>query len=68
MIKGPGVTAEATHIYDPRYRVWQAYRVLFEQWRAAFAIGAANRQRGARVYGWRELMTMTQQFYRGAAW
>ena len=62
-----GVTSEATHIYDPRYRVWQAYRVLFEQWRMAFAIGAANQQRGARVYGWRELMTMAQQFYRGPA-
>ncbi len=62
-----GVTAEATHIYDPRYRVWQAYCVLFEQWRTAFAIGAANQQRGARVYGWRELLTMAQQFYRGVA-
>ncbi|NOT60328.1 MAG: hypothetical protein HOP19_08900 [Acidobacteria bacterium] len=62
-----GVTAEATHIYDPRYRVWQAYRVLFEQWRAAFAIGAANQRRGARVYEWRELMTMAREFYRGAA-
>ena len=62
-----GVTAEATHIYDPRYGVWQAYRVLFEQWRAAFAIGAANQQRGARVYGWRELMVMAQQFYCGVS-
>lgn len=59
-----GVTAEATHIYDPRYRVWQAYSALFEQWRAAFAIGEANQRRGARVYGCRELMAMTQQFYR----
>ena len=60
-----GVTAEATHIYDPRYRVWQAYRVLFEQWRTAFAIGAANQMRGAQVYGWRELLMMAYQFYRG---
>jgi membrane protein DedA with SNARE-associated domain len=37
-----GVAAEATHIYDPRYRVWQAYRVLLAQWRIAFAIGAVN--------------------------
>jgi hypothetical protein len=41
-----GVTAEATHIYDPRLGVVDAYRTLFEQWRLAFAIGAANRARG----------------------
>jgi membrane protein DedA with SNARE-associated domain len=39
-----GVSAEATHIYDPRYRVWQAYRVLCAQWRTAFALGNANRE------------------------
>lgn len=43
-----GVTSEATHIYDPRYRLSDAYRVLFAQWRIAFAIGAENRKRGIR--------------------
>ena len=60
-----GVTAEATHIYDPRYRVWQAYRVLFAQWRLAFAIGQANEQRGARVYRAAELFRMLQHFSLG---
>jgi hypothetical protein len=41
-----GVTSEATHIYDPAVTVVEAYRVLFEQWRLAFEIGAANRERG----------------------
>jgi hypothetical protein len=44
-----GVTAEATHIYDPRVRLLEAYRVVFEQWRIAFEIGASNRARGSRV-------------------
>ncbi|MBL8174435.1 MAG: VTT domain-containing protein [Bryobacterales bacterium] len=44
-----GVTAEATHIYDPAVSVWDAYRTLAFQWRAAFEIGAANRALGARV-------------------
>ena len=35
-----GVSAEATHIYDPSVSVWEAYRVLFRQWRIAFEIGA----------------------------
>jgi membrane protein DedA with SNARE-associated domain len=41
-----GVSAEATHIYDPAVSVWQAYCVLFRQWRLAFEIGAANRAAG----------------------
>lgn len=43
-----GVTAEPTDIYDPDRSVASAYRALFEQWRLAFAIGAANRRRGER--------------------
>lgn len=43
-----GVTAEATHIYDPRTRLVDAYRTVFGQWRTAFEIGAANRARGVR--------------------
>ncbi len=41
-----GVTSEATHIYDPSLTLGDAYGVLFEQWRLAFEIGAANRERG----------------------
>lgn len=42
-----GVAAEAAHIYDPAVSIWNAYRSLAEQWRIAFAIGAANRTLGA---------------------
>jgi hypothetical protein len=41
-----GVTAEATHIYDPFVTLREAYRVMFRQWRIAFEIGAANRASG----------------------
>jgi membrane protein DedA with SNARE-associated domain len=37
-----GVTSEATHIYDPRNSLLAAYKILFEQWRLAFEIGARN--------------------------
>jgi hypothetical protein len=43
-----GVSAEATHIYDPSVSILEAYRVLFLQWRIAFEIGARNRQLGQR--------------------
>lgn len=42
-----GVTSEATSIYDPKNSLFSAYRVLFNQWRVAFEIGAQNRARGA---------------------
>jgi membrane protein DedA with SNARE-associated domain len=41
-----GVSAEATHIYDPSVSLLEAYRVLFRQWRIAFEIGAENRNLG----------------------
>jgi pimeloyl-ACP methyl ester carboxylesterase/membrane protein DedA with SNARE-associated domain len=43
-----GVTSEATHIYDPKNSVIDAYRVLFQQWALAFEIGAQNRARGVK--------------------
>ncbi len=42
-----GVTAEATHIYDPAVSLLDAYRTMLTQWRIAFEIGAINRGLGA---------------------
>jgi len=42
-----GVSAEATHIYDPSVSILETYRTLFRQLRIAFEIGAANRRLGA---------------------
>ena len=42
-----GASAESTNIYDPDTPLRSAYRTLFEQWSLVFAIGAANRDRGA---------------------
>ncbi len=42
-----GVTSESTNIYDPRYSLFDAYRILFRQWRIAFEIGAENIKLGA---------------------
>lgn len=51
-----GVTSEATHIYDPKNSLLDAYRVLFEQWRLAFEIGARNRARGIEPLSLPELL------------
>lgn len=53
-----GVTSEATHIYDPKNSLWQAYRVLMRQWRIAFEIGAANRRRGVEPAGAEQLIRL----------
>ena len=43
-----GVTSESTNIYDPRYSLRDAYRILFRQWEIAFEIGRTNQQMGAK--------------------
>lgn len=53
-----GVSAEATHIYDPAVSIWEAYRVMFRHWRTAFAIGRRNVELGARAMTLPELVTL----------
>jgi hypothetical protein len=55
-----GVSAEATHIYDPAVSVVEAYRVLFRQWRIAFEIGAANRAGGTKPMSLGELSRLVR--------
>jgi hypothetical protein len=57
-----GVTSEATHIYDPKNNLIDAYRVLFAQWKLAFEIGALNRNRGFKPSSARELFAMLSEY------
>jgi RimK-like ATP-grasp domain len=59
-----GVTSEATHIYDPSTALLDAYRVLMEQWRIAFAIGGENRRRGVCVTPLSHLTRLTREYMR----
>jgi hypothetical protein len=61
-----GVTSEATHIYDPQNSLLAAYRVLFEQWRLAFEIGAENRQRGVEPTSIRTLVKLMSEYKQSA--
>jgi RimK-like ATP-grasp domain len=58
-----GVSAEPTHIYDPSVTLFDAYRVLFQQWRLAFAIGAANRKGGVRPMSLRDFLHLLRTRY-----
>lgn len=51
-----GAGAEATHIWDSRTRLRDAYRTLFRQFGLLWAIGAANRRRGFRPESWRAFL------------
>lgn len=53
-----GLTSEATSIYDPRHSLLHGWRMLCRQWRHAYAIGAANRDAGARVWTLREVLRL----------
>jgi membrane protein DedA with SNARE-associated domain len=44
-----GVTSEATNIYDPQNSLFDAYKILFRQWKIAFEISAQNKKRGAET-------------------
>ena len=57
-----GVTSEATHIYHPGTPLKTAYRVLMEQWRIAFEIGAENRHRGAAATSLRVLIELVREY------
>ncbi|HEU0005054.1 MAG TPA: DedA family protein [Terriglobia bacterium] len=59
-----GVTSEATHIYDPKNSLLEAYRVLFAQWRIAFEIGAQNRRRYTKPTPLRTLAGLILEFKR----
>lgn len=41
-----GVTSESTNIYDKKFSLFDAYRILFSQWKIAFRIGADNQRIG----------------------
>jgi hypothetical protein len=53
-----GVGAEATHVWDPRTRLLDAWRSELAHFGAAWRIGAANRARGAASSGLRHMFRM----------
>jgi len=44
-----GAGGEATHIYDPKVNLFEAYKVLYQQYKMIYEIGAQNAARGTHV-------------------
>lgn len=60
LIEVNGVGSEATHIWDPRTTLAQAYAAQFFHYRAAFEIGRKNRAAGHRTSGLRAMIRLWQ--------
>jgi hypothetical protein len=58
VIEVNGAGSEATHVWDPRTSLRQAWRDQFFHYGMAYRIGAANRARGARPTRLRELLRL----------
>jgi pimeloyl-ACP methyl ester carboxylesterase/membrane protein DedA with SNARE-associated domain len=59
-----GALSESTNIYDPKFSVLRAYRVLFEQWAILYRIGAEHRRRGRRTTSIRDVIRTIARHYR----
>lgn len=59
-----GVTSESTNVYDPTYGVLNTWTTLARQWQLVFAIGAANRARGAAPVGAARLARLVFAYWR----
>lgn len=65
-----GVGAEPAHIYDPNFKLLEAYRVLFSQWNTIYKISRMNREIGFKYMsikdGW-ETIRFLRNYKRNAA-
>lgn len=61
IIEFNGAGAEMTHIWDSRTSLVEAWMTLCQQFSLLFAIGAANRKRGARPDSWRVFLQQWQR-------
>ena len=57
-----GVTSEATHIYDPKYGIFHAWKTLSEQWRWAIRIGLNNHRQGHSLLSLKEVLALNRDF------
>lgn len=60
-----GLTSEATHIYDPRNKLYYAYRTLMKQWRIAFKIASMNQKRGINPVSVSEMLKLIWNYWSG---
>jgi len=51
-----GATSESTNLYDPNFKIWESYRILFRQWKELYEIGHENYLEGAPLFPYLRLI------------
>ena len=58
-----GVYAEAAHIYDPKYSLFQAYREILRHMKIAYKIAIQNKKRGYKPVSFQHFREMLRENY-----
>ena len=53
-----GAGSEAVQAWDPKYSIFQAYKIIFAKQRLLFKVGAAARKRGRKAIGIKDLASL----------
>ena len=59
-----GVKSEPTHIYEPGFSIWEAYRILFRQWNTIYKISMENKARGFVFPTFKEGLKTGREYFR----
>ncbi len=58
------MSSDPSHIYDPHYTLWNAYRDLRWHWKRAADISIANQKRGIKPMEIKEIITLAKEHFR----
>lgn len=59
-----GVASEPAHIYDPNYKMSNAYRVMYQHWKVLYGISAAQARRGIAALSIRQGIDDLRDYFR----
>jgi len=52
-----GAGSEPAHIYNPKFSLWRAYRVLFHHWKVLYEISVENHKKGVKYLSFSKAWT-----------
>jgi hypothetical protein len=56
-----GSGSEPTHIYDPKKKIWQAWKIILQHWKIMYQIAATNHKNGVSYLSFKEGRRLQQQ-------
>lgn len=57
-----GMWSLPTHIYDPKHKIWKAYKTLFQHRKIAYRISKENKKRGYAFMSIKEIHKIVKQY------